>query len=163
MKFENGIKKICKKVVGAAAATALSAMLVIPTFAATVDMYGYVDKVAEDGTQIQGYMRSAHTAAMVESVAEDDEGNYVVTFKPVDMGYVQGYISSISTADGESTSTLIEGNKAVFTFSPDDVTIPVINSDGSSAGSAEATLINYTVAMSTGSHSTSRGAIAINE
>lgn len=144
-----------RKLATVVVAAAMAAMSVMPAFAATVvgdyvvDMYGYSEAKG-------GYINSAHAEAMVESITVDELGNYVVTFAPVSAGY----ISSMTTANGEE-GELTGDNYLILTYSPEDVDITVVDSSANYVGEATGTLIDYSIAMVSGYHSTTSGAIYI--
>ncbi|MGL5436174.1 MAG: hypothetical protein ACRDBO_12370 [Lachnospiraceae bacterium] len=149
-----------KKITTLAVAAAMAAMSVIPAFAAVVDgyqvdMYGYVaDKYEEDG-----YVLSDHASAMVSSVSVNSDGDYVVVFNATS----SGYISAISTAAGEE-GELDEDNNITLVFAPEEVSFTTLEIEsGVLVDSSEATgtLIEYTVILTSGRHSTSEGALYI--
>lgn len=136
-----------KKVAALAAVAAMSAMTAFSAFAVVkgdydIGMYGY-----KNGS----YVLSSHTDNMIDSVTVDDDGNYVVEFKPATVYGISGYISAISTPDGEEGVLDTTDNTLTFVFAEGDVDV----------NGKVGTTIDYTVTLATGTHSTSTGAIVI--
>ena len=149
-----------KKITTAAAAAAISSLIAVSAFAGArtdyeAKMYGYI----EDS---DAYMYSNHTDKMIAGVTDNGDGSYTVSFQPIEMGSISGYISSIETIENGESETSEDGYFD-FTYEPNDVVFDVVDKAGNvTEDGGSGTLIEYTVSMSMGNHSTSQGAISIN-
>lgn len=151
------MKTLTKKIVALMMVAAMMAMTAMTALAGTntVKMFGLV------GTD---YVYSDHSGAMVDSVTDNGDGSYTVTFKKINMGRVTGYISQISTMDGREGELGPDGTTMTFTFEPagEGFTGRYRQADRSFLDKDEVgTMITYTVELSSGTHSTSVGAIVI--
>ena len=149
------MKGITKKIVTVFMAGAMMAMTAMTAMASshTVEMFGETE---------DGYVFSDHSGKMIDNVKVNDEGDYVVTFKEVSMGAITGYISAIETADGFEGE--LDGTTMTLTFSPEGAEFAgLYKQDDGTYKSVDkvGTMITYTVTLSTGTHSTSDGAIVI--
>lgn len=152
------MRTITKKIVALMMVAAMMAMTAMTALAGTetVKMFGLV------GTD---YVYSGHSGMMVDNVTDNGKGTYTVTFKEINMGRVTGHISEISTKDGRYEGELgPDGTTMTFTFKPagEGFTGRYRQADRSFLDKDEVgTMITYTVELSSGTHSTSEGAIVI--
>lgn len=149
------MRTITKKIVALMMVAAMMAMTAMTALAGTetVKMFGLV------GTD---YVYSGHSGAMVDSVTANFDGTYTVIFKEINMYGIIGHISEISTDDGQKG--VLDGTTMTFTFMPseEDFTGRYRQADRSFLDKDEVgTMITYTVELSSGTHSTSEGAIVI--
>lgn len=151
------MKTLTKKIVALMMVAAMMAMTAMTALAGTntVKMFGLV------GTD---YVYSGHSGMMVDNVTDNGNGSYTVTFKEINMGRVTGHISQISTMDGQEGELGPDGTTMTFTFKPagEGFIGRYRQPDRSFLDKDEVgTMITYTVELSSGTHSTSVGAIVI--
>lgn len=136
-----------KKIVALAAVAVMSAMTAFSAFAVVKGDYN----IEMYGLRNGSYVLSSHTDDMIDSVTVNEDGDYVVEFKPATVYGISGYVSAISTEAGEVGVLDTSDNTLTFTFSE----------GGTDVNGKTGTAIDYTVTLATGTHSTSTGAIVI--
>lgn len=142
-----------KKVTAMAMAAGLGVMSAMTAFAATtvsVEMFGLTDS---------GYLYSDHSGKMVANATKDGD-DVTINFKPVAMGTITGHIQTIETAGGQSGEADAAGLMS-FTYIPEGFAFQGAYTKGGEMVNLVGTEISYDVVLSSGSHSTSAGAIVI--
>lgn len=146
------MKKFRKVLSALMAVVALTAMSVVPAMAATSSfaMYGYDED--EDA-----YVRSEHADSCIDTVTDNGNGTYSITFKVLSYSGATGYISEFNGRKVVYSSETIGAVSEPITFTYN----PVIPVESGVLGSS----VSFTVTVKMGSmvmtHPYDSGAIVI--
>ena len=144
------------------AAVAVAAVSVLAAFSSSAGVFGdYEVKMYSYIESSDAYMLSEVPDKAISGVVDNGDGSYTISFQPIEMGSIYGYLSYIETVENGECETS-ENGYVDFTYYPNDIVFDTVDKNGRITEDGDSgTLIDFTVTLAMGTHSISQGALSV--